>query len=191
MRLYVLAVGPLFVIAVWLRAPQGARLKEAALLSAGFVVVLLPVLRLLFCDVQAFLFNNLGYHLNRSGRTAASLWHSKRIVAEIIFGLRPNLKLHGIQYPLLFYGAFLHAVYCLASGRRQILAFALALVIMAVSFLPTPTYIQYFSLALPFLLVSAAGLVHAIQPFFGKNSFRRLLGLLSCVLLTLFYLAPV
>jgi hypothetical protein len=118
----------------------------------GFTVGIVPCLYLLVSSPDLFLFDNLGYHAIRSDAGLIGAWRSKlRIALEVLFATEDN----GVQFSIL---SALSLVVILALWMRRgavLLAFLIAFVLGFISILPTPSYVQYFCLCMPFLIVAA------------------------------------
>jgi len=130
-------------------------------LVAGFIVGLLPVLFLL-SDVEAFVFNNLGYHtLNTQWRriteyTGTMSLTSKINYARLIFFQADNLLLLFtiILGPLLSVNN--RQMMQRIKGMRStsaVLAFLLVLTAVATAIAPTPSFYQYFATPISFLFL--------------------------------------
>jgi hypothetical protein len=119
---------------------------------AGFVVGIVPSLYLFAVSPDLYLFNNLGYHALRSGDGLLGYWRWKiHIVRVILTGHDEN----GFQISVL---ALVSLVAMLVSRSRRstaFLAFLVALFLGLISLLPTPPFIQYFCVCMPFLIVAA------------------------------------
>ncbi len=144
-RLLLLAVAVVFVFA--------ARRRLGRYVT-GLVVGLMPSLVLLAISPRAFWFDNVRYHSLKSPSGLVGNAHQKAQTAATLLGFEPTDRALGIQFGLLVLAAAL----ALFWRRHLSLALAIAIVLGIVSFLPTPSYVQYFSLLVPFLLVGAVEL---------------------------------
>ena len=98
------------------------------------------------------LFDNLLYHSIRSSEGLIGWWGEKLVlVVQLFLGSSEG---NGLQWSILF---FVSAGLISLTARRSScrLAFRIAIFLALVCLLPTPTYLQYFSLCVPFLIVSA------------------------------------
>jgi arabinofuranan 3-O-arabinosyltransferase len=144
-RLLLLAVAVVFIVA--------ARRRLLPCLT-GFALGLLPSLVLFAISPRAFWFDNVRYHSLKSPNGLVGNAHEKAQTAATLLGLEPTDRALGIQFGLLVLAAALAVVW-----RRHLpLALAIAVALGIVSFLPTPSYVQYFSLLVPFLVVGAVEL---------------------------------
>jgi hypothetical protein len=156
-RSYLLLLIPLFVWWI-LQVCTRARLASVLWFLGGFTIAMVPSLYLFISSPDAFLFNNLGYHAIRSSDGLIGMWREKFILAIMFFFGGPGAN--GIQDSILFFVS-LGFVFSMP-GRRYPprRAFQIALVVCILSLLPTPAYLPYFCLAIPFLVVSAVCVVN-------------------------------
>jgi hypothetical protein len=146
-RLLLLAVVPVFLVG-------GFRARQAAGFGAGLVMGLVPTLLLLAISPREFVFDNVRYHSLKSSAGLVGDVHQKAQTAATLLGLEPTDRALGIQFGLLVLAAALTLVW--SARRRQLpLALGIAVALGVVSFFPTPSYVQYFALAVPFLIVGA------------------------------------
>ena len=124
--------------------------------AAGFVVGTLPSIYLFLRSPDIFLFDNLLYHSIRSSEGLIGWWGEKLVlVVQLFLGSSEG---NGLQWSILFFvSAGLISSTARRSSRR--LAFRIAIFLALVCLLPTPTYLQYFSLCVPFLIVSTVCVV--------------------------------
>ena len=140
-RLLLLAVVPVFLLY--------ARRRPA--FAAGLGAALVPTLVFLVISPSAFWFDNVRYHSLKSSSGLVVDAHQKAQTAATLLGLESSDRALGIQFALLVLAAAIAVVW-----RRHLpLALAIAVALGIVSFLPTPSYVQYFSLLVPFLVVGA------------------------------------
>jgi hypothetical protein len=135
--------------------PAAARSRAAACFAAGLALGFLPVLWLAAPAGPAFWFDNVGYHLRRSGMSFFASLAQKAQVTLQLLGL-PTVEAGANLQVTLLLAVTLAARY--VRGRvpeRGRLALALAVWLGLVSLLPDPAYLQYFSLTIPFLIVAA------------------------------------
>ena len=141
-RLLLLAVFVVFAVAA------GRRLGR---FMTGVVLGLIPSFVLLGISPSAFWFDNVRYHSLKSPGGLVGDMHEKAQTGATLLGLEPTDRALGIQFGLLVLAAAVAVFW----RRRLPLALAIAIALGIVSFLPTPSYIQYFSLLVPFLVVGA------------------------------------
>jgi 4-amino-4-deoxy-L-arabinose transferase-like glycosyltransferase len=150
-RLLLVAVVPLFAVVA-------ARASRLWTLAGGFAIGALPTLVFFLLSPRAFLFDNVRYHSLKTESGLVGDFHEKGQTAATLLGLEPTDRPLGIQFALLLCCAV--AAWAWTRRRRPTgLALSVAAMLGFVSFLPTPTYVQYFAVAVPFLTVAAAELV--------------------------------
>ena len=128
--------------------------RRLGLFAAGLLVGLIPSFVLFGISPRAFWFDNVRYHSLKSSSGLVGDPHQKAQTAATLLGFEPTDRALGIQFGLLVLGAVLVLLW----RRRLPLALAIAGALGIVSFLPTPSYVQYFSLLVPFLVVGAVEL---------------------------------
>jgi hypothetical protein len=168
------------------------RSRAAACFAAGLVLGFLPILWLAAPAVPAFWFDNVGFHLRRSDLGFLASLAQKAQVALQLLGL-PTLEAGASLQVTLLLAVSLAGRY--ASGRVRPpggLALALAAWLGLVSLLPTPTYLQYFSIIVPFLIVAALASLPAVISWarerFGTTQPRAIRA--AAWLAVIAYLAP-
>ncbi len=180
-RLFFSAALPLFY--AHLLFSQGTytqRWRHVAWFTFGGAVTAIPLLYFIISDFETFWFNNMGYHLIRSNRTTESALQGKLVVLRSIMGLRDSKAFDGYQFLMLIlfsaagtFLAFRHRIAKDPARTSHQLKFGLALpiafVLGIVSFLPTPSYIQYFSVVVPFLCVSTTQTVAHLWNNFARK----------------------
>jgi hypothetical protein len=153
-RSYVVAVVP--VLLWWIvRRTRPAAMVALAFFSVGFLVGILPSLALFAASPDRFWFDNLGYHAMRSRHGLVGDWRNKALIALGVFGGAHT----GFQFSVLTIATVGMAVIRRQARESTLLAFAIAVSIGLVSLLPTPSSLQYFSMAMPFLIVAAVSSV--------------------------------
>ena len=152
-RSNLLLVTPLFLWWLFRNYDARSRLNSILWFLGGFLVGLAPCLYLFIPSPDTFLFNNLGYHAIRSNAGLIGMvWEKLGLVIMFLLGGPGG---NGIQNSILFFVS-LGFVFSIP-GRRYPprLALQIALVVIVLSLLPTPAYMPYFCLCIPFLVVSA------------------------------------
>jgi hypothetical protein len=146
-RLYLAGVLPLFLWWVYRDRNQTVRLL------AGFGLGVLPNLIFLLWDADAYLFGNLLFHSIRSeSGIVGNLPQKLYLMTQLFFGGGAG---NGLQWSLL-----VGSLVCLQAARKlgdtvSRRAVELAALLSVISLLPTPSYVQYFCLCVPFLIVAA------------------------------------
>jgi Dolichyl-phosphate-mannose-protein mannosyltransferase len=150
-RLYFAVLAP--VLLLWIYRNVELRKKWTALLVflGGLLIATVPSFYLLAIDPNAYLFNNVGYHAIRSDSGLIGGIGQK--LAVVIEALITGPHGNGLQLGLLFLVSLSLVQKKRLAGPAR-LAFELAIVLAVVCLLPTPAYVQYFCVVVPFLLVA-------------------------------------
>jgi hypothetical protein len=159
-RLYLVAAAPLFLL--WLRMQP----RELRYFLLGFAAALSPNLYFFLTDPQAYWFGNLGYHAVRGGAG---------LIGNVPQKIRV-LSLSGLDLGL--YGLFVFAAFSRRKSQATSRVLALASLLLFVSLLPTPTYLQYFCILVPFL---AAGAGYALSGMSRRHSGIAWILLFICI----------
>lgn len=172
-RIFFIGLLPFFLGYLWIRSEHSfEKFKRFAFFFLlGLGLALLPHLFFFLLDPQAYWFNNLGYHLTRSGRTVGESLEHKFQVAQVLSGLRPSQKFGGYQFALFFWGWGLVGIVSLVTRKAPSFSFFLALGLLVLHFLPEPTYVQYFSTVFPFFLLAV---FESLQSVFREKSVAAL-----------------
>jgi hypothetical protein len=181
-RSYLILVVPLFLWWIYKNSEISARSGVMLGFVGGLLAGLMPCLYLFVSSPGAFWFNNLGYHAMRSDAGLVGEWMEKFTVLLMFFLGGPQGN--GIQNSILFLGSIAFITSTRGFREPPRLAFLIALALGAVSLLPTPVYPGYFSLCIPFLLVSAASDAGGV--FSSLLSSRRLAIGASIALVTVY-----
>jgi hypothetical protein len=144
-------------------------------------------LLLLAADPPAFWFGNVGFHAIRSDEGfIGDLGDKWETVTDLV---SPGGEGNGVQMSLLLVFSLLLAGRSTIPAARR--ACQVAFLLGLICLLPTPTYVQYWSVTVPFLIVAAvaggAGLLDSMQPGRRRRAALAAGGLLS----VLFLIAPV
>jgi Dolichyl-phosphate-mannose-protein mannosyltransferase len=185
-RSYLIVVVPIFLWWIW-RAERSFRVSRLLWFSAGLLVGLAPSFLLFFRSPDVFLFNNLGYHAIRSDEGLVGDWHNKLLMLLALFGgSQRRFQVSGLVVicALMFFRL---------SQRRPAASFALgiALLLGVVSLLPTPAYIQYFSVVIPFLITGTMCLLPDFLAQLQSPTSQRNVRIAGIVFVALFILAGV
>ena len=185
-RSYVLLVLPVFLW--WILQNTEPRCKKTTILwfLGGLAIGLAPSLWLFLSSPDAFLFDNLWYHSIRSSEGLIGWWLEKVvIVLQLFLG---GGEANGLQWSILFFTSVGLAVSLSERKHGPRLALQIGLALGVICLLPTPAYLQYFCLCVPFLVVSA---VCFLTEFYRDVETKRERHLVAwaCVLLFIVYLA--
>lgn len=180
-RLTMLGLLPIFIMPILLGAEVvGKRGKLVVMFSTGVVLASALAILLFYADNQAFWFNNLGYHLERTNSSLPELWAKRWQVLFTIIGLESSARYDGFSLAFLFWGNLIYGVFCAARLRLPDLSFFIAAVIIIITVLPSPCYLQYVCVAVPFLIVSTLLLLRSCSFIAGcKLYFRSVIACLA------------
>ena len=165
-RLYLVAVIPVFFGMIWFRRTD---LRQSATpfiwFLGGVTLGLLPNLYWIVNDPDTYYFNVLGYHAARSGHGLVNGFHQKARILAAVIGVQLSGQGFGAPFGILLLFNMLFFLLCRKARvwAEVCSAQALGLTIVAVSLLPTPTYIQYFCVAAPFLIAGAIPVVSELR----------------------------
>jgi 4-amino-4-deoxy-L-arabinose transferase-like glycosyltransferase len=184
-RSYLLLLTPLFLWWILHNGDTHSRRKSTLWFLGGLAVGLAPCLFLFLPSPDTFLFNNLRYHALRSNLGLIGWWQQKVFVLVELFLGAPEGN--GLQWSILFFISVGFIFSIRRRGYAPRLAFQIALILGFICLLPTPAYLQYFSVCVPFLIVSA---VCVVSDFFTRLGSRRekLLATIACVAVMVGYL---
>lgn len=124
--------------------------RRWAVFLGGVIAALGFCLPFYLAAPQAFVFDNWGYHHIRSSAGLIGGFSQKLEVLEKLVGLSPPFFGQSLQN-LIFSALLLWALVERKMAWRPLLV---AVSLAAVSILPTPTFLQYFCVCLPFLLLA-------------------------------------
>ena len=152
-----LAVDTRLVFAAAIPAFAVVALRRRGLprLAGGLAAGLVPSLVLLALSPHAFVFDNLRYHGEKTSHGLVGEPVQKLRTAANLLGLGSADHALGAQFVLLL-AASAAALWLLR--RRLPFAAVVAVSLGIASFLPTPTYVQYFSVVVPYLVLLAVEL---------------------------------
>jgi 4-amino-4-deoxy-L-arabinose transferase-like glycosyltransferase len=184
-RSYLVLVTPIFLWWISRHSVPPKRISATFSFVGGSLAGIAPCVCLFILSPSAFWFNNVGYHTMRSDAGMARALLEKLTVLLMFFLGGPQGN--GMQNSILFFVsvAFIFSTYRLRDSPR--LAFNIALAVGLVSLLPTPIYPGYFSLCIPFLLVTAVCIGSDLFCYLVSGG-RRLLCISGWVVLMAIYL---
>lgn len=185
-RSYLLLLAPLFLW--WILKCSADRTRQRSVIGflAGLAIGLVPSLLIFLRAPGIFLFDNLGYHALRSSDGLIGWWLQKLfVIAQLFLG---SGEANGLQWSIPF---VLSMAFVLTPPRRGYsprLAFQIVLLLGFICLLPTPAYVQYFSVCVPFLIVST---VCVVSEFLARLTSKRerLFAGFTCLVLMAIYLA--
>jgi hypothetical protein len=175
-RLYFGGLLPVFLWWIWRQHSPGRRQAATGAFVAGFLASLAPNLYLFLRDPRIWYFDNLGFHAVRSHSGLVGAVTSKLLIVSWVF-LAPGDG-NGAQMLLLTLGAVLVLRSTKPSPATR-LALAIALVLGVICILPTPPFVQYFCVLLPFLILFAVTCLAA----WSDRTQKRALACVAAVIL--------
>ncbi len=183
-RLLLAPLAVVLVLAPWLRRGDGkSALRASVRVALGAVLGLLPAFGLWAMDPKAFWFNNVTYHALRSGGPSlVEDWDQKgRVLLQGFgFGSWPGCTPMVVMAGLCALGLW---TFWRRAEQRHLLVYPVAmLVVHATSYLPSPVYVQYFTVGVPLCIVGAALWVASQTPVWRRAFW---LGLVPSALLFL------
>jgi 4-amino-4-deoxy-L-arabinose transferase-like glycosyltransferase len=151
-RSYLVAVLPVFLGWIVFRVEAPARPRVLIAFLVGFVAGTLPLIVPFVMHPQETMFDNLGYHAIRTNAGLIGDFRQKiQVLEEILLGRADG----GWQFTGLGVVATFGLSRTAARRGAAMLAWLIAAVLGTVSLLPTPTIVHYFSMCVPYLIVSA------------------------------------
>ena len=151
------------------RESRAWKLRSLGWGSAGAAVAALPVVFFLARAPRPFLWDTLRYHAYRSPNGFIGNFHQKLQVADSLLSMPTGEGALNPQFLVLVIAAAASAAVLVALRRPLPTALVVAALIGVASFLPTPSYTQYFSVTVPFLIVSAAEGLTAVADRAGRS----------------------
>ncbi len=131
-------------------------LLQQSVFFLGLTIALAPCLYWIVVNARdQFFFGNFGYHQIRSDYSLFKAIAQKIFISIKLFV--PVIDLHAmcLQFSVLFFANLLVVWRCIKnkSTNLSVLSMATMFTLFLVSFAPTPTYVQYFSILIPLLIV--------------------------------------
>jgi hypothetical protein len=123
---------------------------------AGAALAALPAVFFLARAPRPFLWDTLRYHAYRSPNGFIGNFHQKLQVADSLMSMPTGEGALNPQFLVLVIAAVASAALLVVLRRPLPTALVVAALIGVASLLPTPSYTQYFSVTVPFLIVTAA-----------------------------------
>jgi 4-amino-4-deoxy-L-arabinose transferase-like glycosyltransferase len=152
-RLYLAGLVPLFLWWILRESQSGARLRGVIWFTVGFAVAVLPNLYFLLLAPEAYLFDNLLFHAIRSDAGLVGGYTQKIFaLVQVCVLAGPG---NGLQMTMLLAFIFVLTVRLKVASAASRRAVQLAVALGVISLFPTPSYVQYFCLCVPFLIVAS------------------------------------
>ena len=156
-RLYLAGIAPVFLLSVYSRRRAFPNHRAPYFwFFGGLAAGLSPNLYWIVRDYGNYYFDNLGYHAARSSAGFIGDYFQKLGSLFQISGLMQTQEGSGLPFGLLLLMNGVSFVYHPRLPRPRVWpAMFIAAAIILLSLLPTPTYLQYYCVAIPFLIVGA------------------------------------
>ena len=152
----------------------------------GVAIAMLPSLYLFAMRPDSYVFDNLGYHAIRS---AGGLFgHLDEKIGTLILATMLGPPGNGLQMGvlLLLYVVAVVKIRCVTGS----LAFQLGAALGIISLLPTPAYLQYWCVVIPFLVVAVVCAGNAFLVSRSRRSSLRVV-LAGMALFAIYLAAPI
>ena len=184
-RLFFMGATPAFIIGIFQFEKEAKRrFASLAWFLFGIGIALLPNLFFILANPENYLFNNIGYHSIRTAYGLIGAFKQKIYTAFQLFGGSSSF-----QYLILF---LLNIDYFISNlKRQQSISFFIAMLLFITCFLPTPTYVQYFSITIPFMIINSIysiDALHTQSAFKNERTLRKKLGRLLVIILIAYIL---
>ncbi len=167
-------------------------LRRQGWLLLGLVIGLLPNLWFFAVSPDIYIFNNIGYHAMRTGGGLFGFLHQKLLIVLELIGAWKAWGHVSLQLPILLFANCYYLLLAWQLGKRLSFAFYVAAVLSVISLLPTPTFVQYFCVVVPFLIVNAILVTHWLDEAVPGGTARVSLALLGVLVVVAYVLvAPV
>ena len=193
-RLFFLAVVPVFLLVLRRNeeSKPEAYIKSQGWLLLGVLIGLLPNLWFLAVSPDTYIFSNIGYHAMRTGGGLLGFLEQKLLIILELIGAWKAWGHVSLQLPILLFANCYYLLLAWRLGKRLSFAFYVAAVLCAISLLATPTFVQYFCVVVPFLIVNSLLVIHWLDEAVCGSTARASLGLLGVLVVVAYVLvAPV
>lgn len=163
-RFYVVVALPTLAVEVVRRERGRAAGRQLGAMAAGLLLAVAPALYVFLLDPDRFIFNVLRHHALRSTAEGAIGEFGQKASAVMTLLTLGNAEgAISLQFTILFILSVGLIVSRLAAREPLPPSASIAILLLVVSVLPTPTYPQYMCMALPFLIVNAVLLVADVR----------------------------
>ena len=188
-RLLFLAGALAVVIALWRSAgSRSERSTRIGWLLVGVGVGLLPNLWFIAANAGNYFFCNLGYHSLRTQFGLIGGLGQKFFTLLQLAGAAKGGGNISLQFPLLLLANCYYLVLAGLLRKRLSVACWVAAALAMVSLLPTPTFVQYFAVVAPFLIINSVLMVGWLGDVGREAVVRRSLTALLAILLAAYLL---
>ncbi len=189
-RLMMLVVIPAFYLDLWLNKEiVQKRWTQAAYFTLGLLLGCSMDYYFLAVCPECFFFDNIGYHAIRSSAGFIADFQQKLEIFYELTGITLKYGFASFQQLCLTIASCVYFILMLREKRITLDMSILALLTL-VNLLPTPTFLQYFSVTVPFMVIQSVILFVRLWPRI-KASGVRVLSVAVTLLLCLAYAAAV
>ncbi len=154
-RLFFIAALPGLMFGFPNDTPQCPFFRRWLYLFFGIAIALLPNLFFIFSNSDAYYFGNIGFHAIRTDEGIIGAIPQKIRIALGLIGISRTEWRTGFQCAVLILFAIYHFISDRSEQKPADSTMYIAILLITVSLLPTPTYTQYFVVIIPFLIVIA------------------------------------
>jgi 4-amino-4-deoxy-L-arabinose transferase-like glycosyltransferase len=187
-RAFFVVVAPIFLWWIFRHSGTGSRIARILWFLGGFTVGIGPSLFLFVASPDLFLFNTLGAHAIRSDAGLIGSWKQKvRMARILLFGAEDN----AVQFTILWATSFAAIVVLRVRRGAVLLALLIALALAFVSILPTPMFVQYFCVCMPYIIVATVCVASDYIASLRAARPKRIAVLASLVLMAIFVASSV
>lgn len=167
-RFYLLVLIAIYIFYIYFFERDNIiRKLKIKFLLLGLAIGLTPNLFFLYSSFNNYLYDNLYYHINRSEFSLTHDIKQKIVTALRLLGVKSNENIYSVQ-SLLLICSNLYLIILLLRRRKKIpLSVVLTIALIFICFLPSPVYLQYFSIIIPFFIVN---IIHLINFYLEKPS---------------------
>jgi len=173
-RLFFIVAAPILGLWLW-RCGEDKPNRLPWLLASGFVIGSVPSLLFLLVAPLHFSFDTLVYHSVRNPFGLIAQSDQKLgVVAQLVLGTtgrRPT------QFSMLFAAVPPGILLGKKLNDTSKVGIMISIALGIVSVLPTPTFVQYFCVLVPFLIISLVGSLEALIRSLRNRSHQRAVGM--------------
>jgi hypothetical protein len=187
-RLYVVFALPAFLIELYFTEPRlRERLMQLARFTVGLIIAMLPNWFFYLVEPETFLFNIIYVHAIRSPWGFFGYLQQKLDIALQLLSVNSAEGVTSFQFTALLLVNLASWVSSAITRERPSLATMILVPHLLASLVPTPTYTQYFSMTVPFLIVNA---VTFLAKLFAECGGARLRHVFATLLAAYILVAP-
>lgn len=178
-RLHFLSLLPLVLFHIFSIQKKFSK-KDFVSFFLGCTLSLSPCFYYMAQDINSFIFNNLGYHLVRSQTPLEGELTTKLYSLLRLLGLKPSQQIIKYQMIVTYFIPLCFGLYYFILKlfkKRFYFPFLYSLFILILNSIPTPTYLQYHSCIIIFIIIMSLDFIRV-----QNNTYLKFL--ISIVFLT-------